>query len=166
MGAQLIQDYADLCEDTHWEDHHSRSAGHRHHRGCQGQDPRQGGHPPRPAASYLRRQAARGWPYPPGLQHPEGVYPAPGASPLWCWCPQIQPMEEVHSQDALEVEEEAYASPPEEASQDAPTLQVSCTVLPRLGNCGCNVVFAMSIFGSKKAGFAHHVMCHYMAVGF
>merc|ERR1712146_178412 len=26
------------------------------------------------------RQAARGWPYPPGLQHPEGVHPTPCAS--------------------------------------------------------------------------------------
>ncbi len=39
---------------------------------------RQGRHPSRPAASDLRRQATRGWPYPLRLQHPEGVN-----SPLW-----------------------------------------------------------------------------------
>merc|ERR1711924_381093 len=60
---------------------------------------------------------------PPGLQHPEGVDPPPGAPPVWCRCPQVQPLEEVHRQDALEVEEEAYASPPASSSQDASTLQ-------------------------------------------
>merc|ERR1712151_1254115 len=34
----------------------------------------------RPAASHLRREAARGWAYPLGLQHPEGVDVALGAS--------------------------------------------------------------------------------------
>merc|ERR1740117_1667774 len=43
------------------------------------QDPGQGRNPTRPAASHLRRQAARGWPHPPGLQHPEGVHPSPCA---------------------------------------------------------------------------------------
>merc|ERR1711934_413086 len=99
---------ADLREDTHGEDDH----------------PRGGGHPPRPAAPHLRGQAARGWPHSPGLQHPEGVYSPPGAPPVRIWSPQVQPMEEVHSQDALEVEEEAHASPPKEAPQDASTLQV------------------------------------------
>merc|ERR1712196_43181 len=50
--------YADFREDTDWQDHHSRSRGHRHHRSCEGEDPGQGGHPARPAASYLRWQAA------------------------------------------------------------------------------------------------------------
>ncbi|VAI44155.1 unnamed protein product [Triticum turgidum subsp. durum] len=35
-----------------------------HHRQCQGQDPGQGGHSSRPAASHLRWEAAGGWPYP------------------------------------------------------------------------------------------------------
>merc|ERR1712023_545405 len=74
---------ADLCEDTDWQDHHARGGGHRHHRGCQGQDPRQGGHPPRPAAPHLRWQAARGWPHSPGLQHPEGVHSPPCAPSSW-----------------------------------------------------------------------------------
>merc|ERR1712010_116866 len=39
----------------------------------------QGGHPPRPAEADLRRQAARGRQDPLRLQHPEGVYFAPGA---------------------------------------------------------------------------------------
>jgi hypothetical protein len=38
-------------------------------------------HPPGPTASDLRGQAARGWPHPGGLQHPEGVHPAPRAPP-------------------------------------------------------------------------------------
>merc|ERR1712093_393772 len=96
-------DNANFRKDTHRQVDHPRRRLHGHSRGCEGKDPREGGHPPRPAASHLRGQAARGWPYPSGLQHPE----------------------EVHSQDALEVEEEAYASPPEEAPQDASTLQVS-----------------------------------------
>ncbi|CAM9826859.1 unnamed protein product, partial [Hapterophycus canaliculatus] len=41
----------------------------------------QGGHPPGPAAPDLRGQAAGGRPHPVGLQHPEGVHPAPGAPP-------------------------------------------------------------------------------------
>merc|ERR1711939_580101 len=89
-------------------------------------------------------EAARGWPYPAGLQHPEGVYPSPGAPSLWCWCTQVQPMGEVHGQDALEVEEEAYASSPEEASQDASTLQVNhipskSSAMPHEGLAACCV---------------------------
>merc|ERR1712166_1223348 len=34
---------------------------------------------PPSAASHLRWQAARGWPHPPGLQHPKGIHPALGA---------------------------------------------------------------------------------------
>merc|ERR1711907_908094 len=69
----------DLRQDTHWQDDHIRGGGHRHHRGREGQDPGQGGHPPGPAAFDLRWQAARGWEDSPGLQHPEGVHPALGA---------------------------------------------------------------------------------------
>ncbi|KAF7083058.1 hypothetical protein CFC21_086875 [Triticum aestivum] len=54
-----------------------------HHRQREGKDPGQGGHSPGPAASDLRRQAARGRPHPGRLQHPEGVYPSPGAPPAW-----------------------------------------------------------------------------------
>merc|ERR1712216_578487 len=47
----------------------------------------------------------------------------------WCSaCADLEPTSPTHgrshSQDALEVEEEAYASPPKEAPQDASTLQV------------------------------------------
>merc|ERR1719412_1842337 len=45
----------------------------------QGQDPRQGGNPPRSAEVDLRWQAAGGWKDFVGLQHPEGVHPPPGA---------------------------------------------------------------------------------------
>merc|ERR1711865_229009 len=69
--------HADFCEDPYREDHHPRGRGRRHHRCREGQDPGQGRNPTRPAASHLRRQAARGWPHPPGLQHPEGVHPSP-----------------------------------------------------------------------------------------
>merc|ERR1712004_777230 len=43
----------------------------------QGQDPGQGGHPPRPAEVDLRWQAAGGRKDPLRLQHPEGVHPSP-----------------------------------------------------------------------------------------
>ena len=43
--------------------------------------PRQGGHPTRPAAPDLRRQAARGRPHTFRLQHPEGVDPPLGPAP-------------------------------------------------------------------------------------
>ena len=42
-----------------------------------------GGHPARPAAPDLCRQAAGGWPHPGRLQHPEGVDAAPGSAPAW-----------------------------------------------------------------------------------
>merc|ERR1711943_80660 len=67
----------------------------------------------------------RGWPHPSGLQHPEGVHSPPCAPPLWRRRPQVQPLEKVHREDALEVEEEAHASPPASSSQASPTLQVS-----------------------------------------
>merc|ERR1711971_149029 len=44
-------------------------------------DPGQGGHSSRPAAADLRGQAAGGRPHALRLQHPEGVYAAPGAVP-------------------------------------------------------------------------------------
>merc|ERR1712094_168650 len=56
--------------------------------------------------------------------------PPSGASPVWCRCPQVQPLEEVHRQDALEVEEEEHASPPASSSQDASTLQVNADKVP------------------------------------
>merc|ERR1719498_1255657 len=83
LGASSARRYADLRENSHWQDHHARGRGHRHHRGCQGQDPGQGGHPARPAAPDLCGQAARGRPHPAGLQHPEVVHPSPSASPSW-----------------------------------------------------------------------------------
>merc|ERR1711998_687160 len=73
--------HANFREDTHWQNYHPRGRGHRYHRGGEGEDPGQRGHPPRSAASHLRRQAAGGRPYAAGLQHPEGVDPAPRASP-------------------------------------------------------------------------------------
>merc|ERR1711992_72163 len=45
------------------------------HRERQGQDPGQGGNPPRPAEADLRRQAAGGWKDSFRLQHPEGEHP-------------------------------------------------------------------------------------------
>merc|ERR1712107_492602 len=41
------------------------------------------GHPPGSTATHLRRQAARGWQDPFGLQHPEGVDPPSGTAPAW-----------------------------------------------------------------------------------
>merc|ERR1711876_166861 len=44
----------------------------------------QGGYSPRPAAPHLCREAAGGWAYSFGLQHPEGIHPPPcPASPGW-----------------------------------------------------------------------------------
>ena len=43
----------------------------------------QGGYPAGSAALDLRRQAAGGWPYFVGLQHPERKYVAPGAALAW-----------------------------------------------------------------------------------
>merc|ERR1712036_87566 len=54
-----------------------------HDRQRQDQDSRQGGHPTRPAASHLRRQAARGWPHPERLQYPEGVDSSPCPASAW-----------------------------------------------------------------------------------
>ena len=45
------------------------------------QDPGQRGHPARPAASDLRRQAAGGRPHSVRLQHPKGEHPPPGPAP-------------------------------------------------------------------------------------
>merc|ERR1711963_223681 len=42
---------------------------------CQGQDPGQGGHPPRPAEADLCWKAAGRWKNSFRLQHPEGVHP-------------------------------------------------------------------------------------------
>ncbi|CAN0496388.1 unnamed protein product, partial [Ectocarpus sp. 12 AP-2014] len=62
---------------------HSRRGAVGHDRRREAEDPGQGGHPPGPAAFDLRRQAAGGRPHPVGLQHPEGIDAAPGASPPW-----------------------------------------------------------------------------------
>merc|ERR1712000_700550 len=58
-----VTSHADLRQDPHGQDHHPRGRVLRHHRCSQVQDPGQGGYPTRPAATHLRRQAARGWPY-------------------------------------------------------------------------------------------------------
>ncbi|CAL9037139.1 unnamed protein product, partial [Musa banksii] len=50
----LLPQDADLRENPHWQDHHPRGGILGHHRQCQGQDPRQGGDPPRPAEAHLR----------------------------------------------------------------------------------------------------------------
>lgn len=55
--------YADLREDVDREDDHPRGGVLRHDRQCEGEDPRQGGYPARPAAPYFRGQAARGRAY-------------------------------------------------------------------------------------------------------
>jgi hypothetical protein len=52
----------------------------RHHREREAENPRQGGHPARPAAPDLRGQAARGRPHARRLQHPEGIHAAPGVA--------------------------------------------------------------------------------------
>jgi hypothetical protein len=49
----------------------------------EGEDPGLGGHPTRPAVPDLCWQATGGRAYLSGLQHPEGVYPSPGAAPPW-----------------------------------------------------------------------------------
>merc|ERR1712066_1121868 len=51
------------------------------HRQREGENSGQGGYPTRSAALDLRRQAARGRAHLVGLQHPEGVHLALGASP-------------------------------------------------------------------------------------
>ena len=60
---------------------HAGSGAQRLDRERQGQDPRQGGHPPRSATFNLCRQAAGRWPHAVGLQHPEGEHAALGAAP-------------------------------------------------------------------------------------
>merc|ERR1711959_686198 len=87
---------ANLCEDTHRQDHHSRSRGYRHDRGCEGKDPGQGGHPTRPAALDLCWEAVGGWAYPARLQHSEGVDTPPCASSTW-WHANL--CEDTHRQD-------------------------------------------------------------------
>ncbi|CAN0364712.1 unnamed protein product, partial [Ectocarpus sp. 12 AP-2014] len=82
-GASPPWRHADLRQDPHGQDHHSRRRAVGHDRRREAEDPGQGGHPPGPAAFDLRRQAAGGRPHPVGLQHPEGVDAAPGASPPW-----------------------------------------------------------------------------------
>jgi hypothetical protein len=71
---------ADICQDTDRQDHHTRGRVERHDRERQGENPRQGGHPTRPAAAHFRGQATRRRSDVDRLQHPKGVYLALGAS--------------------------------------------------------------------------------------
>ena len=68
-----------FSQDPHGQDDHTRRRAERHDRQREAEDPGQGGHPARPAAPHLRRQAARGRPHALGLQHPEGVDAPPRA---------------------------------------------------------------------------------------
>merc|ERR1712098_548859 len=72
-----------MGEDPYWQDHHFGRRGFGHDRQREGEDPGQGGHSAGPAAAHLRRQAARGWPDPFGLQHPEGVHASLGLAAAW-----------------------------------------------------------------------------------
>ena len=72
-NATLTSTNTDLRQDPHGQDHHARRRAERHDRQREAEDPGQGGHPARPAASHFRGQAARGRPHALGLQHPEGV---------------------------------------------------------------------------------------------
>ena len=81
---------ADLREDPHREDHNPRGRGLGHDRQCQNEDPGQGGNSAGPAASDLRRKAARGRTYSRGLQYPEGVNPTRcPPSPWWILSPEV-----------------------------------------------------------------------------
>merc|ERR1712196_445675 len=44
--ASSARRHADFREDSHRQDHHTGGGGHRHHRGCQGEDPGKEGIPP------------------------------------------------------------------------------------------------------------------------
>merc|ERR1712195_77707 len=79
-GAAPPWRHADLRQDPYGQDRDARGRAVRLDRERQGQDPGQGGHPSRSAASDLCWQAARGRPHSVGLQHPEGVDAAPGAA--------------------------------------------------------------------------------------
>merc|ERR1712183_1132387 len=72
--AQTERRHADLRQDLDWQDHHPRGRALWLHRERQGQDPRQGGNPPRSAEVDLRWQAAGGWKNSLRLQHPEGEH--------------------------------------------------------------------------------------------
>jgi hypothetical protein len=75
--------HVDLRQDSDGQacDHHARGRVVRHHRHGQEQDPGQRRHPVRPAADYLRGQAARGREHARRLQHSEGVDAASRSSP-------------------------------------------------------------------------------------
>merc|ERR1712047_188930 len=76
--------HANLCQDSHRQDHYPRGRSLRHYRKRKGQDPRQGGNSPRSTTFDFRWKTIRGWTYPERLQHPKGVYIAFGApSPWW-----------------------------------------------------------------------------------
>merc|ERR1712062_647883 len=55
-GSQTQGRHADLRQDLDWQDHHPRGRTVRLHRERQGQDPGQGGNPPRSAEVDLRRK--------------------------------------------------------------------------------------------------------------
>merc|ERR1712018_341925 len=74
---------ADLREDSDWQDHHLGGRALRHHRECQGQDPRQGGHSPRSAEVDLCWQAVGRWSNSLRLQHSEGVNPPSCLASAW-----------------------------------------------------------------------------------
>ncbi len=68
------------AKSSSWHDitrSHPRGGVLGHHRYGQVQDPGQGGHPSRSAASHFRWKAAWGWKNTCGLQHPEGVHSSP-----------------------------------------------------------------------------------------
>merc|ERR1712061_315956 len=76
---QRIKHHADLRQDPHRENHHSRGGAVRLHRERQGKDSGQGRNPARPAEADLCQQTAGGWSHSLRLQHPEGEHPPPGA---------------------------------------------------------------------------------------
>ena len=84
LTIRLGDKHANLRQNTHRQDDHSRSRTKRHDRKCQGQDPRQGRYPARSATSDLRRQTTRRRPNTLRLQHPKGINAPLGApSPWW-----------------------------------------------------------------------------------
>merc|ERR1711913_258258 len=71
--------HADLRQDPHREDHHPRGRALRLYREREGQDPGQGGNPPRSAEVDLRRKTAGGRKNSLRLQHPEGEHSPSGS---------------------------------------------------------------------------------------
>ena len=69
QGKQTSSKTATLSKDR--QDEYSEDGNIRHDRDGEAKDPRQGGHPVKPAMTHLRGQAARGHTYACQLQHPE-----------------------------------------------------------------------------------------------